>query len=122
MDIFEKYSRVEKSILTAVAESYMQGVSTRRMGKIMTALGVDEISASSVSGITKELDEKVEEFLSKWIKKEIPYLFIDAIYFKVSDGLHYKNKALFIVAELRDDDHQEILGVRLANSEKSLFW
>ncbi len=85
--VFEKYSRVEKAILTAVAESYLQGISTRRMEKIMTALGVGKISASSVSRITKELDEKVEEFLSKTIEHEIPYLLIDATYFKVRDGL-----------------------------------
>jgi len=43
----------------------------------MTALGVEGISASSFFRITKELDEKVEEFLSKSIEHEIPYLFID---------------------------------------------
>jgi transposase-like protein len=62
--VFDKYSRVEKAILAAVAESYLQGVSTRGVEKIITALGVGEISASFVSRITKELDEKVEEFLS----------------------------------------------------------
>ena len=54
--IFEKYSRVEKSILTEVSESYTQGVSTRRVDKVMTALGVEEISALCFSlRITKEL-------------------------------------------------------------------
>jgi len=120
--VFEKYSRVEKSILAAVAESYLQGVSTRRVEKVMTALGVEGISASSVSRITKELDEKVEEFLSKPIEHEIPYLFVDATYLKVRDGLHYENKALFVVAGIRDDCFHEILGVRLADSEDSLFW
>lgn len=88
----------------------------------MTALGVGEISASSVSRITKELDEKVEEFLSKRIEHETPYLLIDATYFKVRDGLHYENKALFIVAGIRDDGYREILGTRLADSEDSMFW
>jgi transposase-like protein len=120
--IFEKYSRVEQAILSAVAESYLQGVSTRRVNKVMTALGVEGISASSVSRITKELDEKVSEFLSKPIEHEIPYLFIDATYLKVRDGLHYENKALFIVAGVRDDGFREILGVKLADSEASLFW
>ena len=40
--VFDKYSRVEKAILTAVAESYLQGVSTRRMRKVIIALGVEE--------------------------------------------------------------------------------
>jgi len=71
--VLEKYSRVEKAILTAVSESYLQGVSTRRVEKIMNALGIEGISASSVSRITKELDEKVEEFLSKPIEREIRF-------------------------------------------------
>lgn len=120
--VFEKYSRVEQAILSAVAESYLQGVSTRRVNEVMTALGVEGISASSVSRITKGLDEKVSEFLSKPIEHEIPYLFIDATYLKVRDGLHYENKALFIVAGVRDDGFREILGVKLADSEDSLFW
>ncbi len=88
----------------------------------MNALGVGEISAFSVSRITKELDEKVEEFLSKPIEHKIPYLLIDATYFKVRDGLHYENKALFVAAGIRDDGYREILGVKLADSEDSLFW
>ena len=72
----------------------------------MTALEVGNISVSSVSRITKELDEKIEEFLSKPIEHEIP-LFIDAIYFKVRDGLHYENKALFVVAAIRDDGYRD---------------
>jgi putative transposase len=92
------------------------------MRKVMTALGKGEISATSVSGITKEMDEKVEEFLSKPIEHEIPYMLIDATYVKVIDGLHYENKALFIVAGIRDDGYREILGTKLADSEDSLFW
>ena len=88
----------------------------------MNALGVGNISASSVSRITKELDEKVEEFLTKPIEHEIKYLFVDATYFKVRDGLHYRSKALFVVAGIREDGYREILGTRLADSEDSLFW
>jgi Transposase and inactivated derivatives len=47
-------------------------------------------------------------------------LFIDATYLKVRHGLHYK--ALFVVTGIREDGLREILGVRLADSEDSLFW
>ena len=65
-------SRTEKAILCAVTESYLLGVSTRRVENIMSALGVGDISSSSVSRITKELDENVEEFLSKPIEHGSP--------------------------------------------------
>ncbi len=63
--VFERYSRVEKALRNAVSESYIQGVSTRRMKEILSQLGVDGISPSSVSNIAKELDEDVQKFL-KW--------------------------------------------------------
>ena len=88
----------------------------------MTALGVEGISAFSVSRITKELNEKVEEFLSKPIEYEIAYIFIDATSFKIRDGLHYENKILFIISGVRDDGYREILGTSLADSEDSPFW
>ena len=49
-------------------------------------------------------------------------MLIDATYFKVRDGLPYENKALFVVAGIRDDGYREILGTRLADSEASMFW
>ena len=82
----------------------------------MKSFGLENISASSVSRITKELDEKVEEFRSKPIEHEILYMFVDSTYFKVRDGLHYENKALFVVAGIKDDGLREILGAKLANS------
>ena len=68
-------------------------------GKIMAALGVGEILKSSVSRITKALGWKGWRIPSKWIKKEIPYLLIDATYFKVRDLVNYENKAFFSLFE-----------------------
>src|SRR5271157_4753509 len=61
--VFDRYSRVEKALINAVIESYLQGVSTRRVQDIVSRLGVEDLSASSVSRISRELDGRVEEFL-----------------------------------------------------------
>src|SRR5271157_854280 len=63
--VFDRYSRVEKSLINAVIESYLQGVSTRRVQDIVSRLGVEDLSASSVSRISRELDGRVEEFLKR---------------------------------------------------------
>lgn len=80
--VFDRYSRVEKALINAVAESYLQGVSTRRVQDIVSRLGIQSFSASSVSRISRELDEKVEEFLRRPIEHPIKYLFVDASYFR----------------------------------------
>ncbi len=120
--VFDKYSRVEKALINAIVESYLQGVSTRRVQDIVSRLGIEYLSASSVSRIAKELDEKVEEFLKRPIERSIPYLFVDASYFKVRVNSRYVTKAFLVVTGIRDDGYREILGARIADGEDELFW
>jgi putative transposase len=120
--VFDRYSRVERALINAVIESYLQGVSTRRVQDIVSRLGIEELSASSVSRIAKELDEKVEEFLKRPIEHPVPYLFVDASYFKVRTNSRYVTKAFLIVTGIRDDGYREILGARIADGEDELFW
>ena len=120
--VFDKYSRVERALINAIIESYLQGVSTRRVQDIVSRLGIEELSASSVSRIAKELDEKVEEFLKRPIEHPVPYLFVDASYFKVRTNSRYVTKAFLIVTGIRDDGYREIFGARIADGEDELFW
>ncbi len=118
----ERYSRVEKAFRNAIIESYIQGVSTRRIREIVGALSDEEISPQFVSSVAKELDEKVKEFLNRPIEEE--NLFVDASYFKVRDERagRYRTKALLIVAEIRKDGYREIIGLKLSDREGEGFW
>jgi transposase-like protein len=120
--VFERYSRVEKALENAIIESYLQGVSTRKIQDIVAHLGVEKISASYVSKIATELDKNVNLFLSRPIETYIPYLFVDASYFKIRDGVRYVNKALLVIAGIRSDGFREILGARIADCEDELTW
>jgi transposase-like protein len=120
--VFDRYSRVEKSLRIAIAESYLQGVSTRRVREIVSKFGLENISASEVSRIAKELDEKVKEFLERSIEDKIRYLFMDASYFKVRSDGRYVNKALLTVTGIREDGLREILGAKVADSEDEAIW
>jgi len=120
--VFDKYSRVELALTNAIAESYLQGVSTRRIREVVAHLGVERLSASTVSRIAKELDEKVAEFLRRPIERPIPYIYVDASYFKVREGGKYVTKAFLIVTGIRDDGYREILGARITDSESEGFW
>ena len=120
--VFDKYSRVELALTNAIAESYLQGVSTRRIREVVAHLGVERLSASTVSRIAKELDEKVAEFLKRPIERPIPYIYVDASYFKVRDGGKYVTKALLIITGVCDDGYREILGAKITDSESEGFW
>ena len=120
--VFDKYSRVEKSLRIAVAESYLQGVSTRKIQDVVSKFGLENISASEVSRISKELDEKVQEFLQNPIEGEVDYLFLDASYFKVRSQGRYKTKALLIATGIHENGYREILGAKVADNEDEPVW
>jgi transposase-like protein len=120
--VFDKYSRVEKSLRIAVAESYLQGVSTRKIQDVVSKFGLENISASEVSRIAKELDEKVKDFLQKPIEGEVDYLFLDASYFKVRSQGRYKTKALLIATGIHENGYREILGAKVADNEDEPVW
>jgi len=120
--VFDRYSRIDKALINAVAESYIQGVSTRKIQDIVSHLGLDQLSPPSISRISKELDDKINEFLNRPIEKKIKYLFVDASYFKVRVESRYVNRAFLVITGLREDSYREILGARIADGEDESFW
>ena len=120
--VFERYSRTEKALVNAIVESYLQGVSTRNVETVVSHLGINQLSASYVSKVGRELDTKVQEFMEKALDSYYPYLFVDASYFKVRDETRYVNKALLVVVGVRTDGHREVLGARVADAEHELTW
>jgi len=121
-EVFDRYSRVEKSLRVAIAESYLQGVSTRKVQDVVSRFGLENISASEVSRIAKELDEKCKEFLERPIEDEICYLFLDASYFKVRSQGRYITKALLIATGIQKNGCREILGVKVEANEDESVW
>jgi len=108
--------------VNAIVESYLQGVSTRKIQEIISHLGIDQLSPASVSRMAKDLDDTVREFLQRPIEHAIPYLFVDASYYKIRDGARYVAKAVLVVAGVRDDGYREILGERVTDCENEEFW
>lgn len=120
--VIPRYARTEKALEAAIVESYLQGVSTRRVQDVISQLGVENISASTVSRISKELDQVVDEFLKRPIELPVRYFFVDASYFKARSGGQYRNKALFVAIGVREDGYREILGAKIADVEDEGFW
>jgi transposase-like protein len=82
-EVFERYQRSEKALVGALAEMYVQGVSTRKVKAITEELCGHEFSGSTISRINQSLDEELEKFASRQLEQEYPYLVVDARYEKV---------------------------------------
>ena len=83
---------------------------------------MENISASEVSRIAKKLDKLVKAFLERPIVGSIPYLFVDASYFKVRTVGRYINKALLVVTAIHEDGYREILSASVEDSEDESCW
>ena len=79
-DWLERYARSEKARVAALAEMYVQGVSTRKVRAITEELCGHSFSASAISSINKSLDETLERFATRQLEEAYPYLIVDARY------------------------------------------
>lgn len=78
----DKGSRSEKALKLAIAEMYLQGVSTRKVEAITQEMCGLSFTSTQVSRISQELDEEFDRFRGRLLG-EIPFLFLDATYVKV---------------------------------------
>lgn len=121
--VFERYQRSEKALVLALAEMYVQGVSTRKVRAITEELCGHSFSASSVSASTAKLDEQLSQFSKRGLEfEEYPYLVLDARYERVREGGVIRSRAVLVAIGINWDGRRCVLGVELANRESASSW
>jgi putative transposase len=121
-ELFNRYERNEQALVAALAEMYIQGVSTRKVKAITEELCGHEFSASTVSEMNKSLDEALEAFAHRRLEKAYPYLILDARYEKVREGGIVRSQALMVALGINEEGRREVLAVELANRESESSW
>jgi len=115
--------RSEKALLNVITESYVLGVSTRKVERLVQQLGIDGISKSQVSEIAKQLDEVVNDFRNRPLSgHEYPFVWLDAIAIKVREGGHIVNVAVVVATGVNTDGYREILGIDVFTGECEAAW
>jgi len=121
--LLERRKRAERALVSVVATSYLLGVSTRRMEKLVETLGITRLSKSQVSVMARELDEQVADFRSRPLDQG-PYTFLaaDALTMKVREGGRVVLVHLLIATGVNGDGHREVLGVEVTSAEDGAGW
>ncbi len=117
----EKGIRSEQALKIALAEMYVQGVSTRKVSAIVEQLCGTSVSSAQVSACAAKLDAE----LSLWRARPLgptPYVFVDARYERVRHGGHFIDCAVLIAMGVGTDGKRSILGVSVALSEAEVHW
>jgi len=121
--LFERRRRAERALTTVVATCYLLGVSTRRMEKLVEALGITWLSKSQVSVMAAELDGQVEQFRTRPLDAG-PYTFLaaDALVLKVGEGGRVVGVHALVATGVNADGHREILGLQVTSAEDGAGW
>ncbi len=121
-ELFERYQRSEKALFAALTEMYVQGVSTRKVKAITEELCGHAFSASSISDITRKLDEQLAAFASRPLEEDYPYLIVDARYERIRLDGAIRSQAVLIAIGINWDGRRCILGVEVADRESRNSW
>jgi len=121
-DLFERYQRSEKALVTSLCEMYVQGVSTRKVKKITEELCGIEFSASTISNLNKQLDVELSKFANRQLEESFPYVILDARYERVRQEGVVRSQAVLIAIGIDWDGRRQIIGVDLANRESQSSW
>ncbi|TMR06880.1 IS256 family transposase [Actinomadura soli] len=121
--LLERRRRAEQALVSVVATSYLLGVSTRRVDKLVEQMGIKGISRSQVSEMSKVLDAQVAAFRNRPLEGG-PYAFVwvDALTQKVREGGRIVNVHVLVATGVNADGHREILGIEVTSAEDGAGW
>jgi len=111
----------ERALTLAVAEMYIQGVSTRRVKAIVEELCGLDISSSQVSRAAAELDAVLEQWRTRPLER-YRYVLLDAQYEKVRQGGQVLDAAVLIACGVDDSGRRDVLGISVSLSEAEVHW
>jgi putative transposase len=120
--VFERYQRSEKALVAALAEMYVQGVSTRKVKAITEELCGHEFGADSISQINKKLDGELHRWAQRQLDEEYPYLIVDARYEKVREDGVIRSRAVLVALGINWEGRRRVLAVELAQRESATSW
>jgi putative transposase len=120
-EALEKGLRSERALTLALAEMYVQGVSTRKVKAITEQLCGISVSSAQVSAAAALLDTELEKWRNRPLG-EYPYLFLDAYYEQVREDGQVRDLAILTVVGVNGAGKREILGVSVSLSEHEIHW
>jgi transposase-like protein len=119
----EPRTRSEQALVAVVMEAYTNGVSTRKVERLVEQLGIASMSKSQVSRLCRELDERVRAFLERPLEGRYPYLWLDAKVEKVRDESgRVRRKALVVAYAVHEEGYREVIGLAVGATESGAFW
>jgi putative transposase len=120
--IIERYRRRESSVEEALIEMYLAGVSVRRVEDITEALWGSKVSPSTVSELNQKVYKQIDEWRTKPIEGEHPYVYLDGISLKRSWGGEVRNVSVLVAIGVSTEGFRDVLGICEGAKEDKSGW
>jgi transposase-like protein len=117
-----RYLRRQPEIDDAIAESYVRGLSTRDMGSVTQALLGKRVARSTVSRVTRRLDDEVEALRTEALAEPIAYLYLDATFVDARWARTVENVSALVAYGVGPDGHRRLLAVHIGTQESEASW
>jgi len=118
----EPRRRAEQALVAVVQEAYVNGVSTRKVDRLVEQMGLRGLSKDQVSRMCRGLDEQVQAFRQRPLEGDYPYLWLDAKVERVREPGGVRQKALVIAYAVHETGVREVLGLDVGEAETEAFW
>lgn len=120
--IVPKYQRDISGIEEKVISLYARGMSTRDIHDQLKDIYGIELSAEMVSKITDRIIPDIKEWQSRPLNPMYPFVFMDAIHYKIKEDGRIVNRAAYIVLGVTLEGEKDILSITIGANESSKFW
>lgn len=121
--VFENYKRSEASLIAAMVQMVIAGVSTRKVSKVVEELCGKEFSKSTLSELCKRLDADINAFRNQSLDGfDAPFVMLDATYFKAREDHRIVSKAFMIAKAIKSDGTREVIGFNVYDTEDNYSW
>ncbi len=120
--VLGRYQRRTEELDDAITSAYVQGVSTRKMAKVTGALMGEKVSRSTVSRVTKSLEERVEALRKAPLTQVFPYVYLDATFLDARWARAVENVSALVAYGVGVDGHRHLLAITIGPSESQASW
>lgn len=122
VDVLGRYERRLDEVDDAIVSAYVNGVSTRGMGKVTEALMGANVGRSTVSRITRSLEERVEALRNEKIESTFPYLYLDATFVDARWARAVESVSALVAYGVDEEGKRQLLAVDVGVAEDEASW
>lgn len=120
--VIKKYKRRQERVNKVLMETFLAGVSTRRVGEVLEDILGDKPSSTTISRITKRLDVEVKKYQNRKLSDNYKYLIFDGVYMGVKGALKSKKRPVLVAYGIKINGEKELINFRQASSESEAQW